>query len=126
MMLMIFAAWLAGVAVLTSCLTLDHTRDACLITFAAALAWLRYQDVGTANLSARATAGTFAALLVSRLVIPHYDQDGAHVFRWPPIIRWSEPLIGKIFEDDIVRCKDDELRCVYHRNPAPEIRVPTL
>jgi hypothetical protein len=74
--------WLLGVAAVSGFLTLDHTRVACLLTIAPLLVLLRSRQGGQDGLSLTALPRIFAALLLLRLMTPHIDGDGAHLFAW--------------------------------------------
>ena len=75
----------AIVVIITSCvLTLDHTRVACLLTAAPLIVFLRSQKicVNAATTVIPRVSKLFIILFLSRLVIPHIDAEGPHLFWW--------------------------------------------
>lgn len=78
----------ALVAAFTSCvMVLDHTRVACLLTVAPLIVFLRWQnsfrgDQATTSGLAHDAMRLFVVLFLARLVIPHIDQLGPHLFWW--------------------------------------------
>lgn len=83
------ALWLVGVGVITSFLVQDHTRDAGLVAFAPALAYLAHRRFGVGGAWPACGGLVLATLLVARLAAPHYDVYGPNVFRWVPIRDWA-------------------------------------
>ena len=81
--------WLTGVGVVTSLLVLDHTRDAGLVTFAPALAYMAHRRLGAGSDGPACGRLLLATLLVARLAAPHYDRFGPNIFRWVPIRDWA-------------------------------------
>lgn len=75
-------------ATFTSCVfALDHTRVASLLTVAPLIIFLRWQDLLQGSAAATPTlmpnlAWLFVVLFLARLIIPHFDEFGPHLFWW--------------------------------------------
>lgn len=79
----LLALWVGIVVIASSLLTLDHTRVACLLTIAPLIVFLRSQDAPEGDAKVAPGSSTlFFVLLLSRLVIPHFDEYGPHLFWW--------------------------------------------
>lgn len=75
----------AVVAAITSCVVvLDQTRVAFLLTVAPLMAFLRRQDTAENDMSGLkpGVVSLFVVLFLARLVIPHIDELGPHLFWW--------------------------------------------
>jgi hypothetical protein len=77
----LLGAWILLVS-MVSIMALDHTRVTCLVTVAPLLMFLRSQESGLEGTQAIHRPKLFAVLLLSRLVIPHIDEQGLHLFHW--------------------------------------------
>lgn len=105
--------WLAGVGVLTSVLTLDHTRDACLATLAPFVAFLDGQPLDL-RLRGRPFAGwVVVALFAMRLTSPHFDESGAQLFHWRPLAGWTERRIQRLRDADRAACAGAPSACAF-------------
>ena len=83
------AIYLVASGLVTSFLVLDHTRDAGLVTFAPALAYLGLQRLGEHRDLMRCGNIAVLALFLGRLAAPHYDAYGPETFRWSPVRQWA-------------------------------------
>jgi hypothetical protein len=76
-------SWISMVVII-SCVGMDHTRVACLLTIAPLIVFLRSQKSQTDNDGVAVISKFFVILFLSRLVIPHIDMYGPHLFSWGP------------------------------------------
>jgi len=78
----IFLVFWIFIVVIISCFALDHTRVACLLTIAPLIVFLRSQNSRNDKAEVSKFSKAFVILLLSRLVIPHIDENGPHLFWW--------------------------------------------
>ena len=81
----LLALWIFLIVVISGVAVEDHTRVACLLTIAPLIVLLRSQNSRNDNAGvAPDFSKTFVILFLSRLVIPHIDVYGPHLFSWGP------------------------------------------
>jgi hypothetical protein len=79
----LLVSWLFLIVVSSAVVALDHTRVACLLTIAPLIVFLRSQNSRNDNAGvAPEFSKIFVILLLSRLVIPHIDESGPHLWWW--------------------------------------------